>query len=157
MRSIKGAIAGEKVNTLNQELSQLQPRDPQYNKVLTQKNAAEKTLTLSLQKSLAEKSLNTAIMDADAAIGQSMEIFDEIQQQEQINNFTTNICLTQENQKNRNATATFILLITSVMEVIGDTNCDSIKNQSEVMKEINHVRKINSMKQHVNILPRLKF
>ncbi|MGK3404199.1 type III cell invasion protein SipB, partial [Escherichia coli] len=69
-----------------------------------------------------------------------MEIFDEIQQQEQINNFTTNICLTQENQKNRNATATFILLITSVMEVIGDTNCDSIKNQSEVMKEINHVR-----------------
>lgn len=46
-------------------------------------------------------------MDADAAIGQSMEIFDEIQQQEQINNFTTNICLTQENQKNRNATATF--------------------------------------------------
>ncbi|MEE7346020.1 type III cell invasion protein SipB [Escherichia coli D10:H20] len=129
------------VNTLNQELSQLQPGDPQYNKVLTQKNAAEKTLTLSLQKkSLAEKSLNTAIMDADAAIGQSMEIFDEIQQQEQINNFTTNICLTQENQKNRNATATFILLITSVMEVIGDTNCESIKNQSEVMKEINHVR-----------------
>lgn len=61
------------------------------------------------KKSLAEKSLNTAIMDADAAIGQSMEIFDEIQQQEQINNFTTNICLTQENQKNRNATATFIL------------------------------------------------
>ncbi|EFC9768598.1 type III cell invasion protein SipB [Escherichia coli] len=131
----------KKVNTLNQELSQLQPGDPQYNKVLTQKNAAEKTLTLSLQKkSLAEKSLNTAIMDADAAIGQSMEIFDEIQQQEQINNFTTNICLTRENQKNRNATATFILLITSVMEVIGDTNCDSIKNQSEVMKEINHVR-----------------
>lgn len=131
----------KKVNTLNQELSQLQPGDPQYNKVLTQKNATEKTLTLSLQKkSLAEKSLNTAIMDADAAIGQSMEIFDEIQQQEQINNFTTNICLTQENQKNRNATATFILLITSVMEVIGDTNCDSIKNQSEVMKEINHVR-----------------
>ncbi len=131
----------KKVNTLNQELSQLQPGDPQYNKVLTQKNAAEKTLTLSLQKkSLAEKSLNTAIMDADAAIGQSMEIFDEIQQQEQINNFTTNICLTQENQKNRNATATFILLITSVMEVIGDTNCDSIKNQSEVMKEINHVK-----------------
>ncbi|HDP9250983.1 TPA: type III cell invasion protein SipB [Escherichia coli] len=131
----------KKVNTLNQELSQLQPGDPQYNKVLTQKNAAEKTLTQSLQKkSLAEKSLNTAIMDADAAIGQSMEIFDEIQQQEQINNFTTNICLTQENQKNRNATATFILLITSVMEVIGDTNCDSIKNQSEVMKEINHVR-----------------
>lgn len=131
----------KKVNTLNQELSQLQPGDPQYNKVLTKKNAAEKTLTLSLQKkSLAEKSLNTAIMDADAAIGQSMEIFDEIQQQEQINNFTTNICLTQENQKNRNATATFILLITSVMEVIGDTNCDSIKNQSEVMKEINHVR-----------------
>ncbi|EFM2702839.1 type III cell invasion protein SipB [Escherichia coli] len=131
----------KKVNTLNQELSQLQPGDPQYNKVLTQKNAAEKTLTLSLQKkSLAEKSLNTAIMDADAAIGQNMEIFDEIQQQEQINNFTTNICLTQENQKNRNATATFILLITSVMEVIGDTNCDSIKNQSEVMKEINHVR-----------------
>ncbi|HBC1516485.1 TPA: type III cell invasion protein SipB [Escherichia coli] len=131
----------KKVNTLNQELSQLQPGDPQYNKVLTQKNAPEKTLTLSLQKkSLAEKSLNTAIMDADAAIGQSMEIFDEIQQQEQINNFTTNICLTQENQKNRNATATFILLITSVMEVIGDTNCDSIKNQSEVMKEINHVR-----------------
>ena len=131
----------KKVNTLNQELSQLQPGDPQYNKVLTQKNAAEKTLTLSLQKkSLAEKSLNTAIMDADAAIGQCMEIFDEIQQQEQINNFTTNICLTQENQKNRNATATFILLITSVMEVIGDTNCDSIKNQSEVMKEINHVR-----------------
>ncbi|EFI3618915.1 type III cell invasion protein SipB [Escherichia coli] len=131
----------KKVNTLNQELSQLQLGDPQYNKVLTQKNAAEKTLTLSLQKkSLAEKSLNTAIMDADAAIGQSMEIFDEIQQQEQINNFTTNICLTQENQKNRNATATFILLITSVMEVIGDTNCDSIKNQSEVMKEINHVR-----------------
>ncbi len=131
----------KKVNTLNQELSQLQPGDPQYNKVLTQKNAAEKTLTLSLQKkSLAEKSLNTAIMDADAAIDQSMEIFDEIQQQEQINNFTTNICLTQENQKNRNATATFILLITSVMEVIGDTNCDSIKNQSEVMKEINHVR-----------------
>ena len=128
----------KKVNTLNQELSQLQPGDPQYNKVLTQKNAAEKTLTLSLQKkSLAEKSLNTAIMDADAAIGQSMEIFDEIQQQEQINNFTTNICLTQ---KNRNATATFILLITSVMEVIGDTNCESIKNQSEVMKEINHVR-----------------
>lgn len=40
-------------------------------------------------------------MDADAAIGQSMEVFDEIQQQEQINNFTTNICLTQENQKNR--------------------------------------------------------
>ncbi|EQA0842411.1 type III cell invasion protein SipB [Escherichia coli] len=117
----------KKVNTLNQELSQLQPGDPQYNKVLTQKNAAE-------------KSLNTAIMDADAAIGQSMEIFDEIQQQEQINNFTTNICLTQENQKNRNATATFILLITSVMEVIGDTNCESIKNQSEVMKEINHVR-----------------
>ncbi|HGE9245914.1 TPA: type III secretion system translocon subunit SctE [Escherichia coli] len=131
----------KKVNTLNQELSQLQPGDPQYNKVLTRKNAAEKTLTLSLQKkSLAEKSLNTAIMNADAAIGQSMEIFDEIQQQEQINNFTTNICLTQENQKNRNATATFILLITSVMEVIGDTNCDSIKNQSEVMKEINHVR-----------------
>ncbi|EII3509159.1 TPA: type III cell invasion protein SipB [Escherichia coli] len=131
----------KKVNTLNQELSQLQPGDPQYNKVLTLKNAAEKTLTLSLQKkSLAEKSLNTAIMDADAAIGQSMEIFDEIQQQEQINNFTTNICLTQENQKNRNATATFILLITSVMEVIGDTNCESIKNQSEVMKEINHVR-----------------
>ncbi|RAX35756.1 UNVERIFIED_CONTAM: type III cell invasion protein SipB [Escherichia coli] len=131
----------KKVNTLNQELSQLQPGDPQYNKVLTQKNAAEKTLTLSLQKkSLAEKSLNTAIMNADAAIGQSMEIFDEIQQQEQINNFTTNICLTQENQKNRNATATFILLITSVMEVIGDTNCESIKNQSEVMKEINHVR-----------------
>ncbi|KAF3730491.1 type III secretion system translocon subunit SctE [Escherichia coli] len=131
----------KKVNALNQELSQLQPVDPQYNKVLTQKNAAEKTLTLSLQKkSLAEKSLNTAIMDADAAIGQSMEIFDEIQQQEQINNFTTNICLTQENQKNRNATATFILLITSVMEVIGDTNCESIKNQSEVMKEINHVR-----------------
>ncbi|EKD2551326.1 type III cell invasion protein SipB [Escherichia coli] len=131
----------KKVNTLNQELSQLQPGDPQYNKVLTQKNAAEKTLTLSLQKkSLAEKSLNTAIMDADAAIGQSMEIFDEIQQQEQINNFSTNICLTQENQKNRNATATFILLITSVMEVIGDTNCESIKNQSEVMKEINHVR-----------------
>lgn len=131
----------KKVNTLKQELSQLQPGDPQYNKVLTQKNAAEKTLTLSLQKkSLAEKSLNTAIMDADAAIGQSMEIFDEIQQQEQINNFTTNICLTQENQKNRNATATFILLITSVMVVIGDTNCDSIKNQSEVMKEINHVR-----------------
>jgi len=131
----------KKVNTLNQELSQLQPGDPQYNKVLTQKNATEKTLTLSLQKkSLAEKSLNTAIMDADAAIGQSMEIFDEIQQQEQINNFTTNICLTQENQKNRNATATFILLITSVMEVIGDTNCESIKNQSEVMKEINHVR-----------------
>lgn len=131
----------KKVNTLNQELSQLQPGDPQYNKVLTQKNAAEKTLTLSLQKkSLAEKSLNTAIMDADAAIGQSMEIFDEIQQQEQINNFTTNICLTQENQKNRNATATFILLITSVMEVIGDTNYESIKNQSEVMKEINHVR-----------------
>ena len=131
----------KKVNTLNQELSQLQPGDPQYNKVVTQKSAAEKTLTLSLQKkSLAEKSLNTAIMDADAAIGQSMEIFDEIQQQEQINNFTTNICLTQENQKNRNATATFILLITSVMEVIGDTNCDSIKNQSEVMKEINHVR-----------------
>lgn len=131
----------KKVNTLNQELSQLQPGDPQYNKVLTQKNAAEKTLTLSLQKkSLAEKSLNTAIMDADAAIGQSMEILDEIQQQEQINNFTTNICLTQENQKNRNATATFILLITSVMEVIGDTNCESIKNQSEVMKEINHVR-----------------
>ncbi|ELD0455811.1 type III cell invasion protein SipB [Escherichia coli] len=131
----------KKVNTLNQELSQLQPGDPQYNKVLTQKKAAEKTLTLSLQKkSLAEKSLNTAIMDADAAIGQSMEIFDEIQQQEQINNFTTNICLTQENKKNRNATATFILLITSVMEVIGDTNCDSIKNQSEVMKEINHVR-----------------
>ncbi|MBB8026724.1 type III cell invasion protein SipB [Escherichia coli] len=131
----------KKVNILNQELSQLQPGDPQYNKVLTQKNAAEKTLTLSLQKkSLAEKSLNTAIMDADAAIGQSMEIFDEIQQQEQINNFTTNICLTQENQKNRNATATFILLITSVMEVIGDTNCESIKNQSEVMKEINHVR-----------------
>ncbi|MCL6973593.1 type III cell invasion protein SipB [Escherichia coli] len=131
----------KKVNTLNQELSQLQPGDPQYNKVLTQKNAAEKTLTLSLQKkSLAEKSLNTAIMDADAAIGQSMEIFDEIQQQEQINNFTTNICLTQENQKNRNATATFILLITSVMEIIGDTNCESIKNQSEVMKEINHVR-----------------
>ncbi|EFO2789625.1 type III cell invasion protein SipB [Escherichia coli] len=131
----------KKVNTLNQELSQLQPGDPQYNKVLTQKNAAEKTLTLSLQKkSLAEKSLNTAIMDADAAIGQSMEIFDEIQQQEQINNFTTNICLTQENQKNRNATATFILFITSVMEVIGDTNCESIKNQSEVMKEINHVR-----------------
>ena len=131
----------KKVNTLNQELSQLQPGDPQYNKVLTQKNAAEKTLTLSLQKkSLAEKSLNTAIMDADAAIGQSMEIFDEIQQQEQINNFTTNICLTQENQKNRNATATFILLITSVMEVIGDTNCESIKNQSEVMTEINHVR-----------------
>ncbi|EIF0502637.1 type III cell invasion protein SipB [Escherichia coli] len=131
----------KKVNTLNQELSQLQPGDPQYNKVLTQKNAAEKTLTLSLQKkSLAEKSLNTAIMDADAAIGQSMEIFDEIQQQEQINNFTTNICLTQENQKNRNATATFILLITSVMEVIGDTNCESIKNQSEVMKEINYVR-----------------
>ncbi|EEZ0333492.1 type III cell invasion protein SipB [Escherichia coli] len=130
----------KKVNALNQELSQLQPGDPQYNKVLTQKNAAEKTLTLSLQKkSLAEKSLNTAIMDADAAIGQSMEIFDEIQQQEQINNFTTNICLTQENQKNRNATATFILLITSVMEVIGDTNCESIKNQSEVMKEINHV------------------
>ncbi|HGD7497442.1 TPA: type III secretion system translocon subunit SctE [Escherichia coli] len=129
----------KKVNALNQELSQLQPGDPQYNKVLTQKNAAEKTLTLSLQKkSLAEKSLNTAIMDA--AIGQSMEIFDEIQQQEQINNFTTNICLTQENQKNRNATATFILLITSVMEVIGDTNCESIKNQSEVMKEINHVR-----------------
>ena len=92
------------------------------------------------KKSLAEQSLNTAIMDADAAIGQSMEIFDEIQQQEQINNFTTNICLTQENQKNRNATATFILLITSVMEVIGDTNCESIKNQSEVMKEINHVR-----------------
>ena len=131
----------KKVNTLNQELSQLQPGDPQYNKVVTQKSAAEKTLTLSLQKkSLAEKSLNTAIMDADAAIGQSMEIFDEIQQQEQINNFTTNICLTQENQKNRNATATFILLITSVMEVIGDTNCESIKNQSEVMKEINHVR-----------------
>lgn len=26
------------------------------------------------------------------------------------------------------------------MEVIGDTNCESIKNQSEVMKEINHVR-----------------
>ncbi|MCK2269106.1 type III cell invasion protein SipB [Escherichia coli] len=131
----------KKVNTLNQELSQLQPGDPQYNKVLTQKNAAEKTLTLSLQKkSLAEQSLNAAIMDADAAIGQSMEIFDEIQQQEQINNFTTNICLTQENQKNRNATATFILLITSVMEVIGDTNCESIKNQSEVMKEINHVR-----------------
>lgn len=131
----------KKVNALNQELSQLQPGDPQYNKVLTQKNAAEKTLTLSLQKkSLAEKSLNTAIMDADAAIGQSMEIFDEIQQQEQINNFTTNICLTQENQKNRNATATFILLITSVMEVIGDTNCESIKNHSEVMKEINHVR-----------------
>lgn len=131
----------KKVNTLNQELSQLQPGDPQYNKVLTQKNATEKTLTLSLQKkSLAEQSLNTAIMDADAAIGQSMEIFDEIQQQEQINNFTTNICLTQENQKNRNATATFILLITSVMEVIGDTNCESIKNQSEVMKEINHVR-----------------
>ncbi|HHH7926225.1 TPA: type III cell invasion protein SipB [Escherichia coli] len=131
----------KKVNTLDQELSQLQPDDPQYNKVLTQKNAAEKTLTLSLQKkSLAEKSLNTAIMDADAAIGQSMEVFDEIQQQEQINNFTTNICLTQENQKNRNATATFILLITSVMEVIGDTNCESIKNQSEVMKEINHVR-----------------
>lgn len=131
----------KKVNTLNQELSQLQPGDPQYNKVLTQKNAAEKTLTLSLQKkSLAEQSLNTAIMDADAAIGQSMEIFDEIQQQEQINNFTTNICLTQENQKNRNATATFILLITSVMEVIGDTNCESIKNQSEVMKEINYVR-----------------
>ncbi|HDS7026525.1 TPA: type III cell invasion protein SipB [Escherichia coli] len=131
----------KKVNTLGQELSQLQPDDPQYNKVLTQKNAAEKTLTLSLQKkSLAEKSLNTAIMDADAAIGQSMEVFDEIQQQEQINNFTTNICLTQENQKNRNATATFILLITSVMEVIGDTNCESIKNQSEVMKEINHVR-----------------
>ncbi|HHV1777377.1 TPA: type III cell invasion protein SipB [Escherichia coli] len=131
----------KKVNTLNQELSQLQPGDPQYNKVLTQKNAAEKTLTLSLQKkSLAEQSLNTAIMDADAAIGQSMEIFDEIQQQEQINNFTTNICLTQENQKNRNATATFILLITSVMEVIGYTNCESIKNQSEVMKEINHVR-----------------
>ena len=131
----------KKVNALNQELSQLQPGDPQYNKVLTQKNAAEKTLTLSLQKkSLAEKSLNTAIMDADAAIGQSMEIFDEIQQQEQINNFTTNICLTQENQKNRNATATFILLITSVMEVIGATNCESIKNQSEVMKEINHVR-----------------
>lgn len=131
----------KKVNALNQELSQLQPGDPQYNKVLTQKNAAEKTLTLSLQKkSLAEKSLNTAIMDADAAIGQSMEIFDEIQQQEQINNFTTNICLTQENQKNRNATATFILLITSVMEVIGDTNCESIKNQSKVMKEINHVR-----------------
>ncbi|HFM2872053.1 TPA: type III secretion system translocon subunit SctE [Escherichia coli] len=131
----------KKVNALNQELSQLQPGDPQYNKVLTQKNAAEKTLTLSLQKkSLAEKSLNTAIMDADAAIGQSMEIFDEIQQQEQINNFTTNICLTQENQKNRNATATFIFLITSVMEVIGDTNCESIKNQSEVMKEINHVR-----------------
>ena len=131
----------KKVNTLNQELSQLQPGDPQYNKVVTQKSAAEKTLTLSLQKkSLAEKSLNTAIMDADAAIGQSMEILDEIQQQEQINNFTTNICLTQENQKNRNATATFILLITSVMEVIGDTNCESIKNQSEVMKEINHVR-----------------
>ncbi|EMX1425852.1 type III cell invasion protein SipB [Escherichia coli] len=131
----------KKVNTLDQELSQLQPDDTQYNKVLTQKNAAEKTLTLSLQKkSLAEKSLNTAIMDADAAIGQSMEVFDEIQQQEQINNFTTNICLTQENQKNRNATATFILLITSVMEVIGDTNCESIKNQSEVMKEINHVR-----------------
>lgn len=40
----------------------------------------------------------------------------------------------------QNATATFILLITSVMEVIGDTNCESIKNQSEVMKEINHVR-----------------
>ena len=40
----------KKVNTLNQELSQLQPGDPQYNKVLTQKNAAEKTLTLSLQK-----------------------------------------------------------------------------------------------------------
>lgn len=38
-------------------------------------------------------------MDADAAIGQSMEIFDEIQQQEQINNFTTNICLTQETRK----------------------------------------------------------
>lgn len=96
-------------------------------------------------------------MDADAAIGQSMEIFDEIQQQEQINNFTTNICLTQENQKNRNATATFILLITSVMEVIGDINCESIKNQSEVMKEINHVRKINSMKQRVAILHGQKF
>lgn len=51
------------------------------------------------KKSLAEKSLNTAIMDADAAIGQSMEIFDEIQQQEQINNFTTNICLTQKTRK----------------------------------------------------------
>lgn len=90
----------KKVNALNQELSQLQPGDPQYNKVLTQKNAAEKTLTLSLQKkSLAEKSLNTAIMDADAAIGQSMEIFDEIQQQEQINNFTTNICLTRKTRK----------------------------------------------------------
>lgn len=130
----------KKVNTLNQELSQLQPGDPQYNKVLTQKMRLKNTHAVITKKSLAEQSLNTAIMDADAAIGQSMEIFDEIQQQEQINNFTTNICLTQENQKNRNATATFILLITSVMEVIGDTNCDSIKNQSEVMKEINHVR-----------------
>lgn len=59
--------------------------------------------------------------------------------------------------ENRNATATFILLITSVMEVIGDTNCESIKNQSEVMKEINHVRKINSMKQRVAILHGQKF
>lgn len=78
-------------------------------------------------------------MDADAAIGQSMEIFDEIQQQEQINNFTTNICLTGKPEKQKRDSHIYPL-ITSVMEVIGDTNCESIKNQSEVMKEINHVR-----------------
>ncbi|GCT16164.1 type III cell invasion protein SipB [Escherichia coli] len=40
----------KKVNTLNQELSQLQPGDQTYNKVVTKNKSAEKTLTSALPK-----------------------------------------------------------------------------------------------------------
>ncbi len=90
-------------------------------------------------------------MDADAAIGQSMEFLTKFNSKNRL--ITLPLIFADpgkpEKQKRDSHIYPFDYL---VMEVIGDTNCESIKNQSEVRKRLTMSGKINSMKQRVNIL-----
>ncbi len=146
----------KKVNTLNQELSNYNLAIRNIIKYWRKRMRLKNTHAVITKKIVSWEIVKYSIMDADAAIGQSMEIFDEIQHKNRLITSPPIFAWPRKTRKKKRDSHIYPFDYLSNGSYWW-TNCESIKNQSEVMKEINHVRKINLMKQRVNILPRLKF
>lgn len=131
----------KKRNNLLNQIIVLPEHNPERRELEQKLALTGKHLDLAIEKKkTADKSLGCSVIVQDALLSQTMAVYDELSEQEKNNAFSTNLCLSTEVHENKSNTSQFILLMTSLLEVMGDTSIESLQSQSDVMKEINRAR-----------------
>nr|WP_241391671.1 type III secretion system translocon subunit SctE [Yersinia frederiksenii]ULG19775.1 type III cell invasion protein SipB [Yersinia frederiksenii] len=122
---------------LTDKLSQLSPDNREYQGILLQQQQAgvneKKTAVL---QALAEDTYTSALLTCNTAIDHVNKVFDSVNEAEKT--YPSNIIASPE--KKTDTIGRFIELIASFLQMIGESNVESIKLQSKLMKEVNETR-----------------